>query len=81
MLLIVGLILWAKLAGLFVVSFCKGFHIELISVFGNAEFRLIAMHNLYSIFSCISTLKSCKPKFYSSLIDKANFCIVCHMLD
>ena len=39
------------------------------------------MCNLYSIFSCISTLKSCKLKLYCSLNDRADFCIVCYVLD
>ena len=38
------------------------FYIRLIRVFGNAEFKLIVMYNLCSIFNCISTLKNCKPK-------------------
>ena len=58
-----------------------GFHIRKISVFGNTEFNLIVMCKLYSIFNCISILKSCKPKLYCSLNGRADFCIVCHMLD
>ena len=58
-----------------------GFDIRLISVFGKAEFKLIVMCNLYSIFSSISILKSCKLKLFCSLNDKADFCTVCHMLD
>ena len=46
-------------------------------MFGNAEF----MCNLYGIFSCIGILKSCKPKLYCRLNDRADFCNVCHMLD
>ena len=48
---------------------------------GNAELQLIVMCNLYCMFSCICTLKSCKPKLYCCLNDKADFCTVCHMLD
>ena len=50
-------------------------------MFGSVEFKLIVICNLYSIFSCISTLKSCKLKLYCSLNDRADFCTVCHMLD
>ena len=50
-------------------------------MFGNAQFKLIVMCNLYSIFSCISILKSCKLKLYYNLNDRADFCTVCHMLD
>ena len=57
------------------------FHIRLISVFGNTEFKLTVMCNLYSIFSCISILKSCKPILYCSLNDRADFCTTCHMVD
>ena len=57
------------------------FYIRLMSVFGNVEFKLIVMCNLYSIFSCISILKSCKPTLHCSLNDRAFFCTVCHMLD
>ena len=39
------------------------------------------MCNLYSIFSCINILNSCKLKLYSGLNDRADFCTVCHMLD
>ena len=58
-----------------------GFHIRLTSVFGNAEFKSIVMCNLQSVFSCISILKSFKPKLYFRLINRADFCTVCHMLD
>ena len=57
------------------------FHIKLVSVFGNVEFKAIVMCNLYSIFRCISTLKSCKFKLYCSLNDRADFCTVCYILD
>ena len=50
-------------------------------MFGNVELKLIAMCNLYSIFSCISILISCKLKSYCSLNDRAYFCTVCRMLD
>ena len=50
-------------------------------MFGNAEFKLIVMCNLYSIFSYISQLKSSKLKLYCSLNDMADFCTVCHMFD
>ena len=50
-----------------------GFHILLLSVFGNTEFKLIVMCYFYSIFSCISILKSCKPKLYCSIDDRADF--------
>ena len=50
-------------------------------MFGNAKLKLIVMCNLYSIFSGISVLKSCKSKLCCSLNDRANFCTVCHMLD
>ena len=36
----------------------------------NSEFKLTIMCNLYSIFGCISILKSCKPKLYCSLNDR-----------
>ena len=35
-----------------------GFNIQLISVFGNVELKLIVMCKLYSIFSCIRIDKS-----------------------
>ena len=50
-------------------------------MFGNDEFKLIVMCYLYSILSCISTLKRCKLKLYCSLNDRADFCTVCHILD
>ena len=50
-------------------------------MFGNAEFKLIVMYNSYSIFSCISILKSCKLKLYCSLNDRTDLCTVCNMLD
>ena len=50
-------------------------------MFGNAEFELIAMCNFYSIFSCLSILKSCELKLYCSLNDRAYVCTVCHMLN
>ena len=31
-----------------------GFHIRIISLFGNPEFKLVVISNLYSIFSSIS---------------------------
>ena len=58
-----------------------GFYIRFIGVFWNAEFKLSVMCNLYSIFSCISILKSYKPKLYSSQNDRAEICTVCHVLD
>ena len=58
-----------------------GFHIRLISVFGNAEFKLIVMCSLYSIFSGINILRSCKLKLHCSLNDRADLCTVCHMLE
>ena len=75
------LVLWAKTCMLLCSQILLGFHIRLISVFENSEFKLIEMSNLYSIFSCISILKSCSPKLYCSLNDRADFCTVCHMLD
>ena len=39
------------------------------------------MCNLYSIFSCISILKSCKLELYCSLNDRADFCTACHIFD
>ena len=39
------------------------------------------MCNLYSVFSGISILESCKLELYCSLNDRANFCTVCHMFD
>ena len=54
---------------------------NLISVFGNTGFTLIVLCILYSIFSCISIMKNCKPKLYGSLDDRADFCTLCHMLD
>ena len=63
------------------VHLLLGFHIRLISVFGNAEFKLIVMCNLYSIFSCIIILKSRKPKLYSSVNNRSDFCTVCHKFD
>ena len=39
-----------------------GFHIRIISVFGNAEMKLSVMCNFYSVFGRISIMKSCKPK-------------------
>ena len=50
-------------------------------MFGNAEFRLIVMCNLYSIFSCISIQKSCKLKLCCSLNDMEDFCTICPMLE
>ena len=50
-------------------------------MFGNAEFKLIVMCNLYSIFRCISILKSCKLKIYYSVNDKADIGTICHMFD
>ena len=50
-------------------------------MFGNAEFKSIVMCNLYSRFSCMSTLKSWKLKLYFSQNDRADFCTVCHMLN
>ena len=50
-------------------------------MFGNAQLKVIVMCDLYSIFSCISILKSCKLELYCSLNDRADFCIVCHMLN
>ena len=50
-------------------------------MFGNNEFKLIVVCNLYSIVSSISILKSCKLKLYFSLNDKAGFCTICHILD
>ena len=47
-----------------------GFHVRIINVFGNTKFTLIVMCNLYSVFSCISILKSYKPKLYCSLDDR-----------
>ena len=52
-----------------------------MSMFGNAEFKLIVMCNLYSIVSCTSILKSCKLKSYCNLSDRADFCTICYMLD
>ena len=80
-LLPVYLVLWAKHAGLFVSQLLVGFHIRIISIFGNTEFKSIVMCNLYRIFTCIRILKSCKSKLYCSLDDKAHFCTACHMLD
>ena len=39
------------------------------------------MWNLFSLFSGINILKSCKPKLYCSRNDRADFFTVCHMLD
>ena len=44
-----------------------------ISGFGNIKFKLIVMYNLYSISSCITILKSSKPKVFWSLDDRADF--------
>ena len=52
-----------------------GFHIRIISVFEKAEFKLIAMYNLFSI------LKTCKPKLYCSLDDTGDSCTVCYVFD
>ena len=35
-------------------------------MFGNAQLKVIVMCDLYSIFSCISILKSCKLELYCS---------------
>ena len=58
-----------------------GFHIRIISVFGNTEIKLIEMCNFYSIFSCISKLNGCKPKLYCGLDDREDYCSVCQVLD
>ena len=50
-------------------------------MFGKGECKLIVMCNLYSIFSCISILKSRKLKLYCILNDRADFSTVCHMFD
>ena len=73
--------LWAKHAEFVCIQLLLGFHIRLRNVFGNVEFKLIAKCNSYSIFSCISIPKSCKPKLYCTRSDRADFCTVCHMLD
>ena len=70
-----------KTCGFICNQLLEGFPNQLISVFENAEFKLIVMCNLNSIFSCISLLKSCKHKLYCSLNDRSDFGIVCHMLD
>ena len=39
------------------------------------------MCNLSNKLSCISIPKSCKPKLYGNLDDRADLCTVCHVLE
>ena len=60
------------------------FHIQIISVFGNIEFKLIVMCNLYSVLICKSILKNCRLNLdynVAGLDDRADFCIVCDALN